>query len=282
MTTNTEVRLDIAVQHHLSSISRATAAKLIEDSLVKVNGRIVPKPSFKISGDDKLEISYNPNKIKIPKIILPIIYEDRDVLVTNKPIGVLSHSKGEYNPEATVASWLANKYDGPKNDRSGIVHRLDRSTSGVMILAKNEAAAKWLQKQFSTRKVKKTYLAIISGHLNYESAVIDLPLRRNPKNPQSFKVDPNGKKALTEYSVLKSNDLYSLIELKPTTGRTHQLRVHLSHLGHPIVGDNLYHGKPADRLYLLAKKLEITLPSKERKIFEVDTPNEFKILISHE
>ncbi len=282
MTTSTKVRLDIAVQHRLSSISRATAAKLIEDSLIKVNGQIVLKPSYKVSTDDKLEIKYNPNKIKIPKIKLPIIYEDKDVLIINKPIGVLAHSKGEYNPEATVASWLADKYDGHINDRSGIVHRLDRSTSGVMILAKNEATAKWLQKQFSTRNVKKTYLAVISGHLNYESAFIDLPIIRNPKSPQSFKVDPNGKQALTEYSVLDTNDDYSLVELKPTTGRTHQLRVHLSHLGHPIVGDILYNGKPADRLYLLAKKLEITLPSKERKIFEVDTPKEFKIFISHE
>jgi RluA family pseudouridine synthase len=151
-----------------------------------------------------------------------------------------------------------------------------------MILAKNETAAKWLQKQFSTRKVKKAYLAVVSGNLSHQSAIIDLPIRRNPKNPQSFKVDAGGKQAITEYSVLESNNNLSLIELKPTTGRTHQLRVHLSHLGHPIVGDSLYRGLPADRLYLLAKKLEITLPSKERKTFEVDTPNEFKIIMSHE
>jgi 23S rRNA pseudouridine1911/1915/1917 synthase len=279
MTDKNEVRLDIAVSRSLPTISRSTAAKIIEDGLIKVNGLKVIKPSFKVSGSDKFNINYYPDKIKIPKIKLPIIYEDNDVIVINKPIGVLAHSKGEYNPEATVASWLADKYIGDKNERSGIVHRLDRLTSGVMVLAKNEAAAKWLQKQFSTRKARKTYLAIVSGNLNHESAIIDLPIRRNPKNPQSFKVDAGGKQAITEYSVLSSSNNLSLVELRPTTGRTHQLRIHLSHLGHPIVGDSLYHGKPADRLYLLAKKLEITLPSKERKTFEVDTPNEFKILI---
>lgn len=279
MTDKNEVRLDIAVTHSLPTISRSTAAKIIEDGLIKVNGLKVIKPAFKVSDSDKLNINYYPDKIKIPKIKLPIIYEDDDVIVINKPIGVLAHSKGEYNPEATVASWLADRYIGDKNERSGIVHRLDRLTSGVMILAKNEAAAQWLQKQFSTRKARKTYLAIVDGSLNHESAIIDLPIRRNPKNPQSFKVDAGGKQAITEYRVLTTQNNFSLIELRPTTGRTHQLRVHLSHLGHPIVGDSLYHGKPSDRLYLLAKKLEITLPSKERKTFEVDTPNEFKILI---
>lgn len=279
MTDTGSLRLDIAVQHRLPALSRATASKLIEGKLVKVNGQIILKPSFKVGEEDKLEVNYSPKKIKIPKIKLPVIYEDDDVMVINKPIGVLSHSKGQYNPEATVASFLAPKYKGDKNERSGIVHRLDRLTSGVMILAKNEAASKWLQKQFSSRKVKKTYLAIVSGHLNHESAIIDLPIRRNPKSPQSFKVDPNGKSAITEYSVLETNGSYSLLELRPATGRTHQLRVHLSHLGHPIVGDNLYHGNAADRLYLLAKKLEITLPKRERKIFEVDTPKEFRIFL---
>jgi RluA family pseudouridine synthase len=204
------------------------------------------------------------------------------VLVINKPIGLLSHSKGTFNSEATVATWLEDHFKGEKHNRAGIVHRLDRATSGVMIVAKNEEAYKWLQKQFSSRKVKKAYVAIVSGHLTHSEAIIDLPIERNPKAPQSFRVGPSGKSASTEYSVLSSNDNSSLIELRPTTGRTHQLRVHLAHLGHPIVGDTIYKGKPADRLYLHAKSLEITLPSKERKVFEVPLPKEFKLYMNHE
>ncbi|MEI9914151.1 MAG: RluA family pseudouridine synthase [Candidatus Saccharibacteria bacterium] len=221
-------------------------------------------------------------QLKIPKISIPVIYENDDLIVINKPIGVLSHSKGAFNPEATVATWMEDKYKDEKNERSGIVHRLDRLTSGIMITSKTDEATKWLQKQFSTRKVKKTYIAIVSGHLSHPQAIIDLPIERNPKAPQSFRVGAGGKSALTEYTVLDTNDKFSLIELRPTTGRTHQLRVHLAHLGHPIVGDNIYKGKPADRMYLHAKSLEITLPNKERKTFEAPLPKEFKLYMSHE
>lgn len=279
--TDNNSRLDIAVQKKLTGQSRSTASKLIEAGQVTVNSFVITKPSFKIGSQDKLDIDLSLIKKKTPNISPPVIYEDNDVVVINKPSGLLTHSKGAFNPEATVASWLKHLYKGPSSDRAGIVHRLDRLTSGVMVVAKNEPASKWLQKQFSTRKVKKTYIAIVGGHLNHPQAIIDMPIERNPKSPQSFRVGPTGKNALTEYTVIESNDKYSMIELKPTTGRTHQLRVHLAHLNHPVVGDNLYNGQPADRLYLHAKYLELTLPNKQRQLFEAPLPKEFKVYMSN-
>jgi len=137
---------------------------------------------------------------------------------------------------------------------------------------------KWLQKQFSSRKVSKTYLAIINGQLDPLEAVIDMPIERNPKKPQNFRVGSNGKNAQTTYKTLSNNHKYSLIALNPQTGRTHQLRVHLKYLGHPIVGDTFYDGEPAGRLYLHANTLEITLPSKQRKVFCVPEPPQFRLL----
>ncbi len=274
-------RLDIAALNLSNDLSRSSIAKLIESGYVKVNNKVIKKTSYHIKDNDNITINYNFNK-PLDKIKLKIIYQDDDVVVIDKPVGILSHSKGTLNQEPTIASWLKDIYHGPiENNRTGIVHRLDRSTSGVMICAKNIESTKWLQKQFSERKVKKTYVAIITGHLNIDHAIIDLPIERNPKKPQTFRINSAGKSAITEYTVIEHKNELSLIELKPTTGRTHQLRVHLAHLGHPIVGDNIYNGVKANRLYLHAQSLEITLPSKERKIFTSPLPKEFKIYLNN-
>jgi 23S rRNA pseudouridine1911/1915/1917 synthase len=217
----------------------------------------------------------------IPEIDLPVLYEDDDCVVIYKPVGVLSHSKGAFNPEATVATWLRTRLTGLSGERGGIVHRLDRATSGVMICAKTPEALSWLQKQFATRNVHKTYAAVIKGEMNPNEAIIDMPIERNPKAPATFRVGVQGKHALTEYRQVKTNGRYSLIELKPETGRTHQLRVHLAYQHHPIVGDTLYDGEPADRLYLHAESLEITIVSgHERKVFSAPIPAEFMQRVS--
>jgi len=179
-----------------------------------------------------------------------------------------------------VATWLSNRQKGMNGDRAGIVHRLDRATSGVMVAARTAEALGWLQKQFSQRKVKKAYIAIIKGELPNKEAIIDMPIERNPRHPQTFRVGVRGKAAVTAYEVVKTANGYSLLKLQPTTGRTHQLRVHLAHLGHPIVGDTLYGGEPADRLFLHALSLEITLPNKQRRTFEAPLPKEFEELMS--
>ncbi len=137
----------------------------------------------------------------------------------------------------------------------------------------------WLQKQFSERKVQKTYIAIVAGSPEPAQAVVDMPIERNPNRPQTFRVGPNGKPAVTEYHVVQESDQYSMLELKPLTGRTHQLRVHLKQLGHPIIGDTLYEGQPSDRLYLHAKSLEISLPNNTREVFSSPLPNEFAELM---
>lgn len=274
-------RLDLYVLEKLKDISRSSVAKIIENGLVLVNNEVQLKPGYRLRLNDKVVIKYNPDKqAPIKNIKLDVIYEDDNCVVIDKPIGVLSHSKGAFNPEATIASWNAKRTRQLSGDRAGIVHRLDRLTSGVMILAKTTDSLKWLQKQFSARKTKKTYIAVIKGQLENPEAIIDMPIERNPKKPQTFRVGVNGKQASTLYKVLKSNDQYSLIELKPTTGRTHQLRVHLKQLGHPILGDPLYGGAKANRLYLHAHKLELTLPNKERKVFTSSLPKEFNEIMT--
>ncbi len=273
-------RLDQKVVELLPRLSRAFAARLVEQGSVTVNGDIETKPGYKLRPDDVARVDYDPGELdNIPDIELPVLYEDADCVVIDKPVGVLSHSKGAFNPEATVASWLRSRVAGLNGERAGIVHRLDRATSGVMICAKTPEALGWLQKQFSQRKVKKTYYAVVAGRMPHDHALIDMPIARNPKKPQTFRADSSGKPALTEYFVKKEGKELTLLELKPQTGRTHQLRVHLSEIGRPIVGDMFYGGKPADRLYLHAEQLEITLPTHERRTFTALLPAEFRDMI---
>lgn len=275
-------RLDQRVVEQLPTLTRSYAVKLIEQENVTVNGEVVTKAGYKMRPGDKVAVDYDEQLFKdIPEIELKVLYEDDDCVVVEKPIGLLTHSKGAFNPEATVATWLRGRLRSMEGERAGIVHRLDRATSGVMICAKTPEAHTWLQKQFSQRKVKKSYAAIIKGQLENPEAIIDMPIERNPKHPQTFRVGANGKPAVTDYSVLEVGDTYSLVELRPHTGRTHQLRVHLAHLGHPIVGDTLYKGSPADRLYLHARRLELTLPNRERKIFTSELPDSFSELMLH-
>ncbi len=272
-------RLDQYVVRQRPDLSRTFATRLIQDGNVLVNGEPQLKAGYKLRPSDKITINFDEIKtVVFPEINLPVIYEDKNCVVINKPAGLLTHSKGTFNPEATVSTWLRSRMKAPKGERAGIVHRLDRATSGVMICAKTPEALGWLQKQFSERKAKKTYIAVVTGTPKAPRAIIDMPIERNPKKPQTFRVGSNGKSAITEYKMLKSGDKMSLLELRPTTGRTHQLRVHLQHLGHPILGDDLYGGQPAQRLFLHAKELEITLPNRRRQVFKVPPPDEFKRL----
>ena len=271
-------RLDQKVIELIPELSRSFAGKLIEDGKVLVNGVVQHKAGSKVRDYDTVVVDYDIAELEaIPDIELEVLYEDDDCVVINKPAGLLTHSKGAFNPEATVATWLRSRLKDLEGSRGGIVHRLDRATSGVMICAKNPQALSWLQKQFSQRKTKKTYMAVVQGIMKPESAIIDMPIERNPKAPSTFRVGNQGKAARTTYRTVHAGENYSLLELKPETGRTHQLRVHLATQGHPIVGDTLYKGQAADRLYLHAAELEITIPNNhERKIFRVPTPKEFE------
>lgn len=274
-------RLDKALAVAYPQYSRAYLARLIDADTVLVNGK-PSKAGWKLRKDDEVVITVDIGQTQIIEDIdLPIMYEDDDVLVINKPTGVISHSRGKYWYEPSVASFLRQKIGGDASptDRAGIVHRLDRATSGVMICAKNEAALSFLQKQFGDRTVQKTYMAIVAGVINPPTAVIDMPIDRNPKKPSTFRVGSNGKASQTAYNTVRSTDKYSLVELKPKTGRTHQLRVHLKHLGGPIVGDELYGGELATRLMLHAASLTITLPDGEKTTFTAPLPDEFEQLM---
>jgi 23S rRNA pseudouridine1911/1915/1917 synthase len=233
------------------------------------------KSGYRVRDHDKVALNFDVEELQqIEDIELPILYEDENILVVNKPVGVISHSRGRYWYEPSVASFVRQKTE-QEGERAGIVHRLDRATSGVMICAKNQASLSLLQKQFSQREVKKVYRAVVGGHLKHEQAVIDMPIERNPKAPATFRVGANGKTAQTTYKVIKSSEKYDELELTPATGRTHQLRVHLAYQGHPIVGDVLYNGAPSERLYLHAHKLTITIPEKGEQTFIAPVPNAF-------
>lgn len=274
-------RLDVFVASQIEDASRSFVSTLCDQGKVSINGTTIYKTSTKVHGGDKVEVDYEAlTALDIPEINLDVLYEDDDCLVVVKPEGILTHSKGAFNPEATVSTFIRSRTTGMNDNRGGIVHRLDRVTSGLLICAKNEASLDWLQKQFADRKVQKTYMAVVSGIPEQPEAIIEMPIERNPKKPQTFRVGPNGKKAKTQYKIIDSNDEYSLVELLPTTGRTHQLRVHMSQIGHPIAGDVLYGGIPADRTYLHALSLELTLPNKEHKKFTAPLPSSFNDMLS--
>ena len=257
-----KTRLDILMTDIYKSYNRSTLQRFIEMGFVKVDGEKVTKPNKRFERGVKIELVV-PETMKNADLVPETIYEDENVIVMNKPAGLLSMAKGEYCPENTL-------------ERYGLlVHRLDRDTSGVVILAKNENVQKFLKKQFQDRKTHKTYYAIVEGRPKLDEAKIDLPISRDLRHPTTFRVEAGGKPSETYYKVIKSNGDYSLVELKPTTGRTHQLRVHMKHLGHPIVGDPIY-GTKADRLYLHANSLEITLPGGKRTTFTAAMPKEFE------
>jgi len=272
----TKVRLDIYLSTKFdTTISRSLWQKYIKAGYVSVNNKVATTPKLEVDETD--EIALNLPEKEQADVDLPILYEDDDVIVVNKPSGLLTHAKGGLSDEPTVAEIIRPKTSfATDTDRPGIVHRLDRDTSGLLIIAKNPESAAHLQRQFAERTAKKTYIAITDGKPKLNAAKINLPIGRNPSAPSAFRIDPNGKPAQTTYHVLAKNDTQSLVKLKPTTGRTHQLRVHLAHLNAPILGDRVY-GKSSDcRMMLHAQKLEITLPSGERKVFEAAVPDEFK------
>jgi 23S rRNA pseudouridine1911/1915/1917 synthase len=298
-------RVDKLVADALPQYSRAALHKLFATEHITLDGIIV-KPGHKVREGATIEVDLSLLEQDQQVVELPILYEDNDVVVINKPIGIISHARGRYWYEPSVASFLRyhtlrgdGKVEGtvipnathtPQhlvtksyplnmsnsvNDRAGIVHRLDRATSGVMICAKNDETLSFMQKQFSARSVTKTYIAILEGIPAQDEAIIDAPIERNPKKPSMFRVGPNGKLAQTHYKVIKKSANKCLVEFTPKTGRTHQLRVHALYIKCPILGDEFY-GTVGNRLYLHAHTLKIMLPNGEVKLFTAPLPREFK------
>ena len=263
-----ESRLDKFVGEKCPELSRTHAQKLIADGSITVNGRVA-KASLKLDVGDKINIIIPPtppSPLSPEAIPLNIIYEDADLLVVDKPAGLTVHPAPGHHGHTLVNAVLAHfphLADISDSLRPGIVHRLDRDTSGVMLVAKKKVAQANLISQFKTRTIVKAYLALVKGQLTPERGIIEAAIGRDPRNRKRMAVVTEGREARTEYRVIKYAGNYSLLEIIPETGRTHQIRVHLSAIGYPVVGDPMYGVKSPhlSRQFLHACRLGFKLPS---------------------
>lgn len=267
-------RLDIALVERDDTESRSTYQKRIERGEVLVNGVVQTSVKYAVKPTDT--ITLQKASVDVQPVEVEILYEDDNVLVINKPAGLLTHAKGAMVEEYTAADVVRPKtrYKSDTN-RPGIVHRLDRDTSGVLLMVKNDETAAMINRQFTNRTTKKDYVAIVSGTPSPVAAKLNLPIARNPSSPSTFRVDASGKEAETVYETLATGATRTLVALRPKTGRTHQLRVHMQYIKTPIVGDVVYGKEKTDRMYLHAHKLEITLPGGVRTTFEAPLPPVF-------
>jgi len=217
---------------------------------------------------------------------MKIVFEDKNIIVINKPAGLLVHPVKD--EKDTLVDWLIENYPEIKNigddiKRPGIVHRLDKDTSGLMVIAKNQESFNWLKSQFSNRKIEKKYLALVHGMLKEKSGIIAKSISRSKKKKQTIAPLKDTKSAITRYKVIKEYENYSLIETRPETGRTHQIRIHLASIGHPIAGDDKYKFKRQEKLlnrqFLHAFYLKFELPNGNIKEFEIQLPEELKKIL---
>ena len=239
-------RLDIYIAENFNELSRTMIKKLIESNNILVNGKS-EKVSYKVQANDNISIDVpeaKETKLKAQEIPLDIIYEDSDIIVVNKPKGMVVHPANG-NPDGTlvnaILSICKNSLSGIGGElRPGIVHRLDKDTSGLIIVAKNDKAHINMSEQIKERNVKKTYIALVRGNVPEEEATINMPIGRSTKDRKKMAVTKNGKQAITHFKVLKKYSKYTLLEIKIETGRTHQIRVHMAEIGYPVVGDAVY------------------------------------------
>jgi 23S rRNA pseudouridine1911/1915/1917 synthase len=266
------VRLDKFVGDRCPELSRTRAQKLIAAGFITVNGRPA-KSSFKLALNDRVDISVppdSPSPLSLEDIPLKIVYEDADLLVVDKPPGLAVHPAPGHLSHTLVNALLGYLPSLADDDfvRPGIVHRLDKDTSGLIIVAKNRPAHENLSDQFKARSVSKSYTVLVKGKLVPESGVIEAAIGRDPRNRQRMAVVARGREARTEYRVLKYFKDYSLLEIRPRTGRTHQIRVHLAAIGFPVVGDTAYGvaSPHLSRQFLHAGRLGFNLPSTGRYV----------------
>lgn len=241
-------RLDNYLSERFENYSRSYFQNLIKEGKIFVNSEI-KKPSYKVRFKDKIEVDFQEKEEKViepQNIPLEIIYEDENMLVINKPSGMLTHPT-ELETENTLVNALLYKYGENLSNingymRRGIVHRLDRNTSGLLMIAKNNETHEFLATELKQRNIAKKYLAVVKGIIKEDEGIIDLPIGRNPRQPSKMAVIEDGKPSITAFKVLNRFKDYTYLELDLKTGRTHQIRIHLSHLKHPIVNDTIYGG----------------------------------------
>ena len=284
-------RIDSFISYIDKDISRNAAQRLIEEENIKVNGEKT-KVSYKVKLKDEIEINLQEPKeidLKAQEIPLDIIYEDNDIIVVNKPKGMVVHPANG-NPDGTLVNAVMaickNSLSGIGGEiRPGIVHRLDKDTSGAIIVAKNDKSHINLSEQLKNHEVKKTYIALVRGIIKENEATINMPIARSTKDRKKMAVDKKGKEAITHFKVLgRYKNKYTLLEINIETGRTHQIRVHLSHIGFPIIGDEVYsNGKNEWEIKgqcLHAWKIEFTHPTtKEKMSLEAEIPKYFQEII---
>jgi 23S rRNA pseudouridine1911/1915/1917 synthase len=269
-------RLDRYIAEHLPDQSRAAVQRLLDDGQIRVDG-IARKASYRVQAGDEISVRIptpEPTKLRAEKIPLDILFENRDLIVINKPAGMVVHPAAGHPSHTLVNAVLAHtpKLTVGGENRPGIVHRLDRDTSGIIIVAKNDVAMRDLQAQFKNRTVKKTYFALIEGIVSPPNGIIDAPIGRDPKYRQKMKVLTRGTRrdSVTVYHTRANIGGYTLIDAEPQTGRTHQIRVHLAFLGFPVVADEIY-GKKQNALglgrhFLHACKIAFDLPRTGKRV----------------
>jgi len=277
------MRLDRHLGDLLPEFSRVRIQTFIREGFVLVNG-LPARPSQTLRPGDRIETAFPeevaPAVALAQDIPLDILHEDAAVLVLNKPAGLVVHP-GAGNADGTLVNALLHHCAGLSviggEERPGIVHRLDKETSGCLVIAKSDAAHRSLSEQFANRLVRKTYLALVEGVPRMPHGKIDAPIRRHAVHRQKMAVNERGREALTQYRVLASSEGKTLVECHPHTGRTHQIRVHLKHLGHPVVGDPLYGRRGNhERHFLHAWKLAFTHPESGKPMdFCAPLPVEF-------
>jgi len=283
-------RLDKFLVRNLPTMSRSRIAQLIDDGHITINGKVV-KSSYAIRLGDIVKVSEPPLE-KAPQqasdIDFEVIHEDESIIVVNKPVGLVTHPAPGHKGDTLVNGLLARfpHLSGINGiARPGIVHRIDKDTSGLLVVAKNDVAHRYLAAQLADHSLKRTYIALVKGRIEEEAATIKAPIGRDPQFRQKMAVNTdNGKPAITHFKVIRRFSEYTLLELELETGRTHQIRVHLAYIGHPLVGDVVYGGK--DKRYakgqlLHATRLEMLHPDTKKKVsYRADLPKEFVAVLA--
>jgi len=272
-------RADLFITKIFSQFSRSQIQKLINSGNITVNSNPI-KASTEIINKDNIQIiipTNKKNKLQKSKISLEIIHEQSNFVIINKPKGIVVHPSKGHSNNTVVNALMGMEIEFESNmgeTKPWLIHRLDKDTSGLLIVAKNKKEYEYLIELQKERKIKKYYLAVVSGIPDKKYATIDAPISRNKSHRKKMSINTSGRKSLTTYKVLKSNSKMSLIELELHTGRTHQIRVHMQAIGHPIIGDKLYGKKSSliDRQLLHAYKLEFK-DSKNNKISIENKPD---------
>lgn len=283
---NKSKRLDTFLTENFDGKSRSFIQGLIEKEEVLVNSNI-KKSNYKLRIGDEVQVNIpDPTHVNIEPEDIPIdiIYEDSDVIVVNKPQGMVVHpAPGNY--EGTLVNALLNHCSDLSGingvARPGIVHRIDKDTSGILVVAKNDNAHNKLSEQFKEHSITRVYLALVEGIIKEDEGTIDAPLARHPKERIKIAIVPSGRRAVTHYKVIKRFKEHTLVQCKLETGRTHQIRVHMCHIGHPLVGDPVYGYKKQkfnlEGQMLYAQKLGFIHPKTNEYIeFQCDIPSYFK------